>query len=282
MRQRAERELSSLQEIAEQEYKNVCVSLMHLMSLFFSFLGRGLSQCRQKKLPSIPNSSSFIVPDIYTIYYLDRDRLLLHDSENPSFQFNSSDNIQPSGRILIWSSDIQLHLLFNSERLHMDGTFSSSPAHFDQVFIIQAIHHGSCVPVVHSLLPDRKTSNYLYLFNILFDQAKKFNKKLDPVHIMTDFEPGLTKAILIQFSEKTIQKGCFFHFCQSIYRHVQSLGLSSSYMNNLMIRNVIKQAMALALVPPSHVQVLFNELGQELNDDEREEISGLLQYFNSH
>ncbi|CAF2612933.1 unnamed protein product [Rotaria sp. Silwood2] len=45
-------------------------------------------------------------------------------------------------------------------------------------------------------------------------------------------------------------------------------------MNNLMIRNVIKQAMALALVPPSHVQVLFNELGQELNDDEREEISG--------
>jgi len=52
-------------------------------------------------------------------------------------------------------------------------------------------------------------------------------------------------------------------------------------MNNLMVRNVIKQAMALALVPPSHVQVLFNELGQELNDDEREEISGLLQYFNN-
>ncbi|CAF4748087.1 unnamed protein product, partial [Rotaria sp. Silwood2] len=88
--------------------------------------------------------SSFIVPDTYTRDYLDRDRLLLHDSENPSFQFNSSDNIQPSGRILICSLDIQLHLLFNSERLHMDGTFSSSPAHFDQVFIIQAIHHGSC------------------------------------------------------------------------------------------------------------------------------------------
>jgi len=49
-----------------------------------------------------------------------------------------------------------------------------------------------------------------------------------------------------------------------------------------MVRNVIKQAMALALVPPIHVQVLFNELGQELNDDEREEISGLLHYFNDH
>ena len=40
--------------------------------------------------------------------------------------------------------------------------------------------------------------------------------------------------------------------------------------------------MALALVPLSHVQVLFNELGQELNDDEREEISGLLQYLKNH
>ena len=49
-----------------------------------------------------------------------------------------------------------------------------------------------------------------------------------------------------------------------------------------MARNVIKQAMALALVPPSYVQVLFNELDQELNDDEREEISGLLQYFKNH
>ncbi|CAF4743095.1 unnamed protein product, partial [Rotaria sp. Silwood2] len=113
MRQRAERELSSLQEIAEQEVRNGLLSgdaLANLPNIFE--IGGGLSQCRQKKLPSIPNSSSFIVPDIYTRDYLDRDRLLLHDSENSSFQFNSSDNIQPSGRILIWSSDIQLHLLF--------------------------------------------------------------------------------------------------------------------------------------------------------------------------
>ena len=79
-----------------------------------------------------------------------------------------------------------------------------------------------------------------------------------------------------------MQKGWFFHFSESVYRHVQSQDLSSRYLNNIMVRNVIKQAMALALVPPSYVQVLFNELGQELNDDEREEISGLLQYFKNY
>ncbi|CAF1185752.1 unnamed protein product [Adineta steineri] len=66
----------------------------------------------------------------------------------------------------------------------------------------------------------------------------------------------------------------FFHFCQSIYIHVQSLSLISNYFNNLMIRNVIEQAMALALVPALYVQ--------ELNDDEREDISELLHYFNDH
>ena len=92
----------------------MCV-INELNVLFSSFLGRSLSRVRQKNLPPIPNSSSFIIPDTYTRDYLDRDRLLLHDSADPKFQFNSPDNIQPSGRILIWSSDNQLQLLFNSE-----------------------------------------------------------------------------------------------------------------------------------------------------------------------
>ncbi|CAF1401753.1 unnamed protein product [Adineta ricciae] len=279
MRQRAEKELAPLQEIAEQEIRNGLLSgdaLANLPNIFE--IGWGLGHIRRKQIPPIPNSASFIIPDSYTKDHLGANTLLLNDSENPQFKVDSSDGIRPSGRVLMWSSDIQLRLLFNSERLHMDSTFSTSPPHFEQVFIIQSIHHGTCVPAVYAFLPGRKAQTYLYLFNVLFNQAKKFNQELDPVNIMTDFESGLIKAISIGFSERTTQKGCFFHFCQSIYRHVQWLGLSSSYIN-LMIRNVIKQAMALALVPPSCVQVLFSELGEELTDDEREEISGLLKYI---
>lgn len=81
--------------------------------------------------------------------------------------------------------------------------------------------------------------------------------------------------------EKTTQKGCFFHFCQSVYRHVQSLGLTSTYLDNLMVRSVIRQMMGLALVPPSYVPVLFNELGEELCETEREQIADLVKYFNN-
>ena len=51
------------------------------------------------------------------------------------------------------------------------------------------------VPVVYSLLTNRKSIKYIYLFNVLLATAKQFNKKLDPQLIMTDFEPAIEKAI---------------------------------------------------------------------------------------
>ena len=49
--------------------------------------------------------------------------------------------------------------------------------------------------MVYALLPDRKAVTYIYLFNVLFASAKLINKKLAPLLIMTDFEPGIEKAI---------------------------------------------------------------------------------------
>jgi hypothetical protein len=95
-------------------------------------------------MPPIPRSSSFIIPDIYKKDYLNENRLLLHDSDDPQFSMNDSLYARPEGRILIWSSDVQLNLLFDSDKLYMDGTFSTSPPNFHQVYIIQAIHHDSC------------------------------------------------------------------------------------------------------------------------------------------
>ena len=52
--------------------------------------------------------------------------------------------------------------------------------------------------MVYALLPDRKTTTYIYLFNILFAEAKKFDKTFDPSLIMTDFEAGIAKAITLE------------------------------------------------------------------------------------
>jgi hypothetical protein len=49
-----------------------------------------------------------------------------------------------------------------------------------------------------------------------------------------------------------------------------------------MTRSVIRQMMALALVPQQEVAPLFASLGQELSDLEREELAELFQYFNDY
>lgn len=95
-------------------------------------------------IPPLPESSSFEIPDLYTKDYLNTDRLLLHDSDDPKFQINEPGSVRSQGRVLVWSSNVQLRLLFDSQRLHMDGTFCTTPPHFEQVFIIQAILHGTC------------------------------------------------------------------------------------------------------------------------------------------
>jgi len=95
-------------------------------------------------MPPLPSSCFFTIPDEYKTDYLNRDRLLLHDSDDPQFQIDNSLYVRPEGRTLVWSSDAQLNLLFKSEKLYMDGTFSTAAPYFDQVYIIHAIHHETC------------------------------------------------------------------------------------------------------------------------------------------
>ena len=48
------------------------------------------------------------------------------------------------------------------------------------------------------------------------------------------------------------------------------------------VRSVIRNVMALALVPEQHVRSLFDELVEGLSDNERNEIDGLLKYFDTY
>ena len=50
----------------------------------------------------------------------------------------------------------------------------------------------------------------------------------------------------------------------------------------MMIRSTIRQMMALALIPEEYVTSLFSNLGQEFDESERNELSGIFKYFNNY
>ena len=135
IRERAENEFLPLQEIAEQEVQNALLTgeALAVLSRVIN-MGHNLVHTRRKTIPTLPQSSTFDIPDVYTMDYRNSERLLLHDSHDPKYRLNDPDNVRSTGRLLVWSSDTQRSLLFDSEKLHMDGTFSSSPPSSSKIY----------------------------------------------------------------------------------------------------------------------------------------------------
>ncbi len=69
--------------------------------------------------------------------------------------------------------------------------------------------------------------------------------------------------------------GCFFHFCQSLYKHIQSIGLSTAYLDDEDTRLTCRSTMALALLLHEHV----DEALELLKKDSPEEMAEFFKYF---
>ncbi|CAF0873347.1 unnamed protein product [Didymodactylos carnosus] len=99
----------------------------------------GLAQARRQITPVLPTSSTFDIPDAYQV---------TPKSENFLF---SDTLIRRRKRMLPVGSVTQLELLFDSPTIFMDGTFSSTPPFFDQVYTIHAMKFGTkCFPPLQS------------------------------------------------------------------------------------------------------------------------------------
>jgi hypothetical protein len=100
--------------------------------LLFFILDQTFASNRRKVVPALPNSCSFDIPDLYKLT-VDRERFLVLDESRVRRE-----------RLLVYASDLQLELLFDSQTIYMDATFSKAPPHFSQVFIIHAVNFDIC------------------------------------------------------------------------------------------------------------------------------------------
>ncbi len=94
---------------------------------------------------------------------------------------------------------------------------------------------------------------YNHIFTKLQEYFQNKNLFFQPKTILCDFEQALLNSLNNCFQNTRIQ-GCYFHFCQSIYRKIQSLGLSSAYMKNENFRIFLRFVMALAFLPNNEVK----------------------------
>ena len=80
--------------------------------------------------------------------------------------------------------------------------------------------------------------------------------------IISYFASGLAPAITEEFPD-AIHGGCYFHFCQAVYRKVQALGLHQVYRQNVEMRSLVRSMNALAFSSVMNVTEAFEALREE-------------------
>lgn len=231
-------------------------------------LKRTIQRVRQTELsaPSNPVDFNFNIPEKFKLT-TDGELFLQYDS-------GSSD----SKRILIFATNKNFELMENSEHWFCDGTFSSAPSIFSQLYTIHGIHYSNVIPSVYALLPDKKEETYKRFFRAV----KSINPNVNPNSVMMDYEKAAMNAIKCEFPNVIIN-GCFFHLSQCVWRHIQEIGLSKKYKEDSEFALHVRMLPALAFVPQEDVIESFETLIETNYFSTNEELlTPLIDYFESN
>lgn len=120
---------------------------------------------RKRKL-IVPEKSPTAWPDIIPANIPDKFKRL----PNGSLFIRYHGPVVPGGtqQMIVCASDAAIQILRTAQVLSGDGTFSSCPGPFDQLFVIIAeVTETVNLPCVFALLPDRKAETYLKLFSVV-------------------------------------------------------------------------------------------------------------------
>ena len=150
--------------------------------------------------------------------------------------------------IIIFSTKQNLQLLLKSKNWYADGTFKTVPQIFVQMYTIHCVHLNNVIPAVYALLPNKTQQTYTEMFQAL----KSLQDGLNPTSIMVDFEKSAVNAIHQEFGETKVQ-GCFFHFTQSFWKHIQRCGQQQRYVTDADFALNIKSLVAITFFPEDAV-----------------------------
>ncbi|XP_063222324.1 uncharacterized protein LOC134530933 isoform X2 [Bacillus rossius redtenbacheri] len=140
--------------------------------------------------------------------------------------------------------------------LGMDGTFKvvpTLPRGFVQLFSVHVIFMNVAFPIMLALMCFRTESAYVAVLQHLKEAISQWNVR----RIIMDFEIALRRAVRVVYAESRIG-GCWFHYCQAVWRQVNRRGLVGESRRNPNIKLAIKMIMALPHLPAQRGQAYDN------------------------
>ena len=144
---------------------------------------------------------------------------LIHDSGRFSNQ-----------RIVMYATEEGLRLLARSGTWYMDGTFSTAPDCFRQLYVIRAEIGTTCASCVYAFLPGKTETVYTEMLEAVIAKFTALGFNTDPTVVITDFECAATSAVEIVLGGHVHKHGCSFHLTQCTWRKIQELLIDSKLL----------------------------------------------------
>ena len=235
-------------------------------------LKRAVQRERTKVHPNPPADLSALrrLPEAYT--NIDGSTFLVFDSKyqngnGPESDTDSDSDEEMPPRVLVFARRRALRDLARSKIWYCDGTFKAALNIVNQLYTIHYRRHGAVFPGVYILMENRTRETYYSVFSAV-KAALPADMRNGPELISSDFELAATIAFKEVFPQAS-EAYCFFHFSQSLWRHMQELGLAAHYVqeDGLERRKEFHSCLSLAFVPPNHVLTAFRKLKANVSQD---------------
>jgi MULE transposase domain len=145
--------------------------------------------------------------------------------------------------------------------MFVDGTFKTAPHPYYQLLTIHGLCNDCVFPLIYCLLTGKSTGQYRQIFRRLRMLVHaQSSRQWRPVTAVCDFKVGIITALETEFTGVTV-RCCYFHFTQSLWRKVSTLGMAASYRRQnrrcRRLRKCIQMVMAIGYLPVAHVQHAF-------------------------
>ena len=120
---------------------------------------------------------------------------------------------------------------------------------------------------------------YVFLWLFLAESCNNSRGSIGSlVLVLVDFEKSSLNGISNIRTQIEI-KGCFYHLCSNIWKHIQILGLQVQYNTDHDFALHLRMVCALVFVPPNDVINSFVALCQEIRNNFNDDADDLLEYF---
>jgi hypothetical protein len=128
--------------------------------------------------------------------------------------------------VCVFSTDKNYHRLLRCDTVFIDGTFNSCPPSYEQFVTIHGLYHGMVIPFVMALATGKRVGYYLQILQHVKVRIRYLmGHRFSPRMAICDFEQSLRIAFDTELP-RTRFRNCYLHFCQSLWRRLQELGLA--------------------------------------------------------